>query len=216
VERVLPLVVAENAVVSKQRGRMLKLLSRVAEGETPNEADACWLRRLADQYRVDADPLTDADARARPQRRVAAVPTDPALAQAAHERSWGRSRFAREGNNLFGIWTFDESAGVVPKRRAVGKTRLVRKFRELRHSVRAYLHTLNTHPAYLGLRKIRAKLRQQGEPLKGTLLAAGLKRYSARGAAYVASMRAMISDNEPERYNQLRAGAGGGLALLDG
>ena len=150
------------------------------------------LRHLARRYRVSGDPVKDPRARDALLRRVDVIPVSLVLAQAANESAWGTSRFAREGNNLFGIWTWDESKGIVPKKRAPGHRHLVRRFDSIQESVRYYLHNLNSHPAYTQLRILRAHAREQGRPLRGSELAAGLTRYSARGEEYVRLIRQLI------------------------
>ncbi len=121
------------------------------------------------------------------------------MAQAANESAWGTSRFAQQGNNLFGIWLFGEGAGLVPEQRPEGATYRVRVFGSLSASVAGYMHNLNRGHAYGKLRRLRARMRRTHQPLDGEVLAQGLLRYSERGAAYVAEIQAMI------RHNQLRA-----------
>jgi Bax protein len=136
-------------------------------------------------------------------QRVDVVPVSLVLAQAAKESAWGRSRFAREGNNLFGEWCFTAGCGMVPRRRESGKTHEVETFPSVRAAVASYIHNLNSHPSYRMLRSIRASLREAGKPLNGLALARGLEAYSAQGSDYVASVRDII------RKNRLGRGEGG-------
>ncbi len=192
----LPLVLMENESLARTRHRMLSLLKNVESGAALSNNQKGWLRSLAGKYRVADDPITDPGARRMLRRRVDVLPVSLALAQAANESAWGKSRFAREGSNLFGIWTYDESEGMVPRKRTTGKKHLVRKFDSLRESVRFYMHTLNSHPAYDKLRDIRSRQRAQGLPLKGEALANGLEKYSARGEEYVRLIRGIIEHND--------------------
>ncbi|RMD80171.1 MAG: hypothetical protein D6809_01885 [Gammaproteobacteria bacterium] len=188
---VLPLVLAEDRRVAEER-RALRALLR--DGLPPAGSPARRrLEALARRYGVRE--LGSAAARRRLLRRVDEVPPALALAQAAMESGWGTSRFALEGNNLFGQWTRSERQGLVPARRPEGHRYAVRAFPDLRASVRAYLHNLNTHRAYRELRAVRARLRAQGRPLDAEALAAGLWRYSQRGLAYVAELQAIIRAN---------------------
>lgn len=68
----------------------------------------------------------------------------------------------------------------------------MRKFDSIGDSVRYYLHTLNSHPAYASLREIRAGMRANGQALDALMLAGGLTNYSARGEQYVELIRDMI------------------------
>lgn len=187
-----PLVETENRRLRSQRQRMLSLISRLEAKEDLASQDAQWLRALARKYRIEDNPLTREKARAALQRKVDVIPVSLALAQAANESAWGRSRFAKIGNNLFGIWTYDESKGIVPLKRAAGKKHLVRKFESVAESVRYYLFTLNSHPAYRELRDIRAEMRARNEPLDGWEIAKGLSKYSAKGQDYVRAIQQMI------------------------
>jgi Bax protein len=209
IETLLPVIEMENLRVLKQRERALQLLQQASLGRQP-EADAIqWLQQLAKSYRVEGDPLADAAAAAALQARVDAVPTGLALAQAANESGWGSSRFAQEANNLFGIWTYDPKQGIKPKQRASGKSHLVRVFDSLRQSVRIYLHTLNSHPAYKPLRSRRAQLRKDRLPLEAAVLADGLVKYSELGQDYVTIIKSVIRDNELERFDYTRIAAAG-------
>jgi Bax protein len=119
-----------------------------------------------------------------------------ALAQAANESAWGKSRFAREAQNLFGVWTYDESKGIVPKKRAKGARHLVRKYESMEESIAHYITLLNSHPAYEPLRVIRLEQRTQGNYPDGYAMARGLIKYSAKGEQYVAIIRSMINKNK--------------------
>lgn len=129
-------------------------------------------------------------------RRVDVIPTSLVLAQAANESGWGTSRFAREGNNIFGQWCFDEGCGLVPNKRGEDASHEVRAFASVDAAVRAYFRNLNTHPSYEDLRTLRASMRMQGLPLNSMVLARGLTRYSERGMDYVEELQAMIRVNE--------------------
>jgi Bax protein len=190
----LPLVLLENERLEALRARLHTALDA---GEAAGADTRRWLRGLADRYRVEGDPLVDTQAREALLARVDVIPPSLALAQAAIESAWGRSRFAREGRNLFGIWTWDAEQGIVPKRRPAGQSHYVRRFESLRDSVRYYLHNLNSHPAYAELRARRAAQRDAGAPLDSLALAEGLLRYSEKGLEYVRLIQGMI------RYNEL-------------
>lgn len=192
IESLLPLIETENQRILALRQDLLELSARLESGKPLGKAQRERLTQLARTYRVEGNPLKDGDVRAALISKVDSVPASLALAQAANESAWGKSRFAREGNNLFGIWTYDEDKGIVPRRRAPGKKHLVRKFDSIGDSVRYYLHTLNSHPAYASLREIRAEMRASGQAPDALMLAAGLTKYSARGEQYVELIRDMI------------------------
>lgn len=154
------------------------------------------ISKLASKYRVKGDPLVDVTARGEMLRKIDIIPSSLALAQAANESAWGESRFAQQANNLFGIWTYDQDKGLKPKRREEGKTHLVRIFDDFGESVRYYIYTLNSHPAYQELRQIRQQLRASKQIIDGRKLAAGLEKYSAKGQAYIELIQSLIEQNE--------------------
>lgn len=134
--------------------------------------------------------------------RVDVVPASLVLAQAAKESGWGTSRFAREGNNFFGIWCFYKSCGMTPERRDDGRFHEVAMFDTVEEGVRYYIRTINSHIAYDGLRETRAIARQQNEPFAGEELASGLLRYSERGLMYVNEIQSMIRYNQLQRFTR--------------
>ena len=192
-----PVVQAENQRVLAQRERVLAALRNLEAGDRISPWSRAWLGSMAERYRVDAtDPLAQARALA---KRVDLIPASLVLAQAALESGWGRSRFAREANNLFGEWCFTPGCGVVPARRPADRTYEVAAFDGVGASVRSYIDNLNTHPAYADMRRIRARLRAAGKAPDGHALAAGLSRYAAIGEQYVQRVRDVIRRNELEQ-----------------
>ena len=137
--------------------------------------------------------------------RVDAVPAGLALGQAAYESGYGTSRFAVEGNSLFGQWTYTGD-GIKPeqqRRESKGDHR-IKAFEWPFDSVRGYFVNLMTHPAYEDFRRLRAEMRSAGEPLESLRLANGLLRYSERGEAYVDSLKGIIRHNKLHMADGLR------------
>jgi Bax protein len=203
----LPMVLAENARILRQRELLVDIF-RADDLPTPDSPRGRILQGLLDEYRVPGDPAS-AEVRAELLRRVDMVPVALVLAQAANESGWGTSRFARLGNNLFGVWTYQAAEGIIPAARAEGETHAVRVFGSLRASVRAHLHNLNIGHAYGELRGLRAQIRAQGGTLDSLVLADGLARYSSRGEDYIGEIQAII------RANHLRAVRGANLREND-
>lgn len=195
IDKVLPFIAEENEAILKSRKWLKKIEKQYAAGTSISEQDLAQLKGMLERYQVEGDPA-DRAIRLKLLRRVDIIPTSLALAQAASESAWGKSRFAKEANNLFGIWTYDSSKGLKPKKRENGKKHFVRVFSNAGESVRYYMHLLNTHHAYKSMRTIRAELRAKKKPLEGTLLASGMLKYSARGEKYVKLLQSMIGKNE--------------------
>lgn len=195
---VLPLVLQVNEQIRADRRRLWSIRYRVRSGQPVDAVDRLWLVVASETYRVEAGDLETL------ARRMDIVPPSLALAQAAEESGWGTSRFVREGNAMFGQWTYADDQAMTPRDREAGKRHKVRRFETLLESVRAYARNLNTHRAYAGFRKARAALRSGGEPVSGSVLAGKLDRYSERGDAYVDAIRAIIRVNGLERLDDAR------------
>ena len=187
-----PMVLRANETIARQRA----FVEAMQQTRAWAEQDRKHLQDIAAEYAVTA-PQSAGDAAAFNTllRRVDVVPASLAMAQAAIESGWGTSRFASEGNALFGQWTWGDDA-IAPQR---VRTELgnygIRSFKTPFESIAAYMHNLNTHPAYKALRRMRAQARQQQQPLSGKALAAGLEKYSERGEAYVKEIRTLIRVN---------------------
>ncbi len=191
-----PMVEDENQRVLAQRDQ-LKMLQQKT---TFDVIETNWLTAMANYYRVDMQDDDQATITAL-LAQVDIVPVSLALTQAANESAWGTSRFAKKGNNLFGQWCFQKGCGIVPTGRPAGQSYEVARFDSPRHSVSAYVRNLNSNRAYLGLRQRRQQLRESNQFISGAELAAGLEKYSARGAEYVNELRAMIRVNQLAQYD---------------
>ncbi len=188
-----PLVLESNEDIMADRSRLLALAGR---GDR-SAADEAWLRDLARRYRVldEPDAPLDAETLARLQRRVDEVPPSLALAQAAVESGWSTSRFAAEGNALFGQWTWGED-GITPseQRGELGDYK-IRAFGSPEESIAAYMHNLNTHRSYAGFRSERERLRTADEALEGAKLAPTLTSYSEKGEEYTEMLLTVMRVN---------------------
>ncbi|MCF6337298.1 MAG: glucosaminidase domain-containing protein [Gammaproteobacteria bacterium] len=185
----LPIVLIENQRLREQR----ELAAWLLESGLPADGSLTrdWLNELAKQLRVRGD-LNEPSVREKILLRLDEIPPALALAQAAIETGWGSSRFALEGNSLFGQWTFGKTGGLTPNSRDADATHLVASFPDLRASVRAYMRNLNTGNAYHEFRTARAAIHAAGKPLGAYELAGYLHRYSARGEDYITEIRRII------------------------
>ncbi|MDY7026098.1 MAG: glucosaminidase domain-containing protein [Pseudomonadota bacterium] len=125
-------------------------------------------------------------------KKVDIVPASLTLSQAAIESAWGQSRFAKEGNNLFGVWCYTPGCGVKPLHRAPGDRHEVKRYESLLGSVEDYMLNLNRNRVYRKLRDARFNARDFGEKPLGADMAVGLKRYSALGTRYITMVRSVI------------------------
>ena len=189
IQAVLPIVLRVNEEIVADRWRLERLNDKLKWGGAIAPADREWLVDMAELYGVDPFDVQEL------LKRMDVVPPSLALAQSAEETGWGTSRFAREGNALFGQYTYNAKPGMVPARRDSDRRHRVRSHDDLLGAVRAYMHNLNSHWAYEDFRRRRAELRRDGGPVRGHVLAGELQGYSERRGAYVKSIRKIIRQN---------------------
>ena len=188
VQILLPIAQLENQRAAKHRRLGLFLLK---DNQWPkDERLANIAKNIALYYRVKTDNATLA--RQLLAKRADQIPEQLIIAQAAIESGWGSSRFALEGNSLFGQWSFEKGSGIVPADRQDGLSHQVKAFEDLQESVRSYMLNLNTNRAYRELRTSRAEMRKNGQTLNAHKLAEGLHRYSQRGESYVEELQQLM------------------------
>lgn len=195
-----PIVAKVNENVRKRRAAVLAVERRLDQADELDPEVAAWVEAMVERYRVDA--TTTAEQIDALKHRIDIVPVSLAVAQAGIESAWGTSRFARQGNNLFGKWCFSPGCGIVPARRPPTATYEVEAYDDVAGSVRSYIHHLNSHPIYEIMRERRATARAEQRPPTGTDLAAGLEFYSAKGNEYVEIIRHVIHTNDLETLAQ--------------
>ena len=181
---VLPLILNENDKITEDRKKLFKILGK----NFNTVGERVWLKRRFREYKID-----DQDS-GKLKMRMDIIPVSIALAQAANESGWGTSRFALEGNALFGQWTWSKK-GISPKNKDPDQSHKVLQFQILKASVRAYKNNLNTHNAYKEFRETRAKLRQENKRIIGLDLTKYLKNYASIGEKYVAIIEDIIENN---------------------
>ena len=193
IQIVLPLIVKENNNIRIDR----KTLFRVINKSNNSVAEKQWLEKKYKQYGVKSGDLSSLKV------RMDEIPVSLAIAQAAKETGWGTSRFAQEGNALFGQWTWS-GEGLKPKDADADKGHKVMKFNVLQASVRAYQRNLNTHRTYRDFRKARAELRDLNKPLDSMELSKYLNKYAETGNQYVEVLQKIIKQNNLKDFDDAR------------
>ena len=186
----------ENGSVSDLRLQLRNYADVIDSGAPLSGRERDWVADLAIAYNVDTDTTTDRVLVNELLLKVDVIPASIVLAQAANESAWGTSRFALEGNNVFGQWCFVEGCGIVPNRRVEGATHEVKSFDTIEDAIESYFLNINSHPLYIGFRQERARLRQLGQSLDPFLLVQELGRYSQRGENYIDEVQTMIRQND--------------------
>ena len=181
---VLPLILSENSKITEDRKKLFKILGK----NFNTVGERVWLKRRFKEYKIDDRDLSKL------KMRMDIIPVSIALAQAANESGWGTSRFALEGNALFGQWTWSKK-GISPKNKDPDQSHKILQFQVLKASVKAYKNNLNTHNAYKEFREVRAQLRQENKQIIGLDLIKYLKAYAADGERYVLIIEDIIEKN---------------------
>ncbi len=181
---VLPLIIEENLKIRFDRKKLFEILNK----NNTSKRDKGWLELKFKQYGVKNNDL------AKLKIRMDEIPVSLAIAQAAKETGWGSSRFAQEGNALFGQWTWS-GEGIKPLEIEKDKKHKVAKFKILKASVRAYQRNLNTHPSYKEFRIERAIQRDNDEKLDSLKLVNFLKKYAETGKEYTEVLKKIINQN---------------------
>ena len=188
---VLPLVVAENEKIETDRNYLLKVIR-----DNDSSEKLQWLKRKFKEYKVKDGDINELI------EKVDIVPTSIALAQAAKESGWGTSRFALEGNAIFGQWTWD-GVGIEPLDKSDDQGHKILKFPILRASVKAYITNLNTHPSYKNFREKRLMLRQSNKALSGIDLIHELENYAETGKEYTRILEQIIEQNDLQEFESV-------------
>ena len=196
INTLIPIIYSENLQILNDRKKILDWW-RESDGENfSRDFWPQWLFELSEKYGSSDSNLGNL------LMRVDIIPISLALAQSAIESGWGTSRYSREGNAVFGQYTFDESKGLKPKDRNENDEFFIKKFPNLSESVRSYLKNINTHLAYADFREERKKLRMSGENLSGYKLVNFLMDYSERREFYIKDVKEIMSSNNFQKYDK--------------
>ena len=198
----LPLIYNTNTSIMQERRMVINIEKKFARKElNKNETDE--IIRLSKKYKLDYSEINTKLFR-KLKQRINIIPVSLALGQAIIESGWGQSRFATEGNALYGQWTTSEDKGIIPQDRDEDKTHAVLKFKNLSESVEAYMFNINTHQAYYNFRVIR----RIDERIKYTdpisMKVKYLAAYAEIGDKYVDKLELMIASNNLQEFDRFK------------
>jgi len=181
---VMPLILDENNKILENRKKLFKILNK----STNSMGEKRWLKRRFKEYGIKKGDITELKV------RMDIIPASIAIAQAAIESGWGTSRFALEGNAMFGQWTWSKN-GIEPTEKSKNQDHKILKFSMLRSSVKAYKNNLNTHNGYKEFREKRAELRKNNKKISGLKLVNYLYNYAGTGKEYIEILKRAIDQN---------------------
>ena len=190
---VLPLVVAENDKILDDKIK----LKRITSKKMTSDKEKSWLRLKLREYKVKNSDIEELN------KRMDIIPVSIALAQAAKESGWGTSRFALEGNAIFGQWTWT-GQGIEPLNKGKNEGHKILRFPILRASVKAYKNNLNTHKGYSEFREKRHSIRKRNKTIKGLDLTDTLDRYAQTGKKYTDILEQIIKQNDLSDFETVR------------
>ena len=198
----LPLIYNTNTAIMQERRMVINIEKKFARKElNKNETDE--IIRLSKKYKLDYSEINTKLFR-KLKQRINIIPVSLALGQAIIESGWGQSRFATEGNALYGQWTTSEDKGIIPQDRDEDKTHAVLKFKNLSESVEAYMFNINTHQAYYNFRVIR----RIDERIKYTdpisMKVKYLAAYAEIGDKYVDKLELIIASNNLQEFDRFK------------
>ena len=193
IQIILPLVIDENNSIKLDRMKLFSILNKSKNTKT----EQVWLNMKFKQYGVVNKDLSTL------KIRMDEVPVSMAIAQAAKETGWGTSRFAQEGNALFGQWTWS-GRGIKPADAESDSTHKVMRFKFLQASVKAYQRNLNTHSSYKDFRSARAELRDKRKKLDSMILTEYLDKYAETGKEYVKILQQIIKQNDLKDFDDAK------------
>ena len=185
IQIILPLVIKENNYIKIDRIKLFSILNK----NKNTEKEKFWLNSKFKQYGVVNKDLSTL------KIRMDEVPVSMTIAQAAKETGWGTSRFAQEGNALFGQWTWS-GEGIKPLGADDGTTHKVMKFYVLQASIKAYQRNLNTHSSYKDFRSARAEMRDNKQKIDSIILTEYLDKYAETGKEYIKILQKIIKQNK--------------------
>ena len=192
---VLPLIVEVNRDIELKRNRLQNLREKLLISNTLNLNEHNWLINLAVEYSVNTKHVHKINIANELLKHIDIIPNSVAIAQAAKESGWGTSRFAKEGNALFGQWTYDNQKGLLPSERIDGEKHLIKSFINLRQSVVSYMKNINSHQAYKSFRETRAEFRDSNIPINPIILVHELSPY-AELPNYTNILQLIIENNQ--------------------
>ena len=196
----LPIIHESNRLILEDREMVINIEKKFLRADL-NENEVNETVRLAVKYKLDYSTI-DLKLYRDLKQRINIIPVSLALAQAIVESGWGQSRFALKGNALYGQWTTNEQKGIIPEDRDEDKTHAVRKFENLKQSVQAYMHNINTHRAYYSFRVVRriAERVQYTDPISAKVKF--LAAYAEIGQEYVDKLELIIESNKLREFDR--------------
>ncbi|MEN8136956.1 MAG: glucosaminidase domain-containing protein [Bacteroidota bacterium] len=183
----MPVVLRSNETILSKRNRIIDIYERYNDNRVVSGEELLWIDDLSEIYRTgekDFDALL---------KKVDMIPPSLIIAQAIVESGWGTSRFAIEGNSLFGEHFSNGAEGSFIS--ANNSDIKLRTFESIEKAVDRYCINLNRHRAYKEFREKRFISRQSSLKPSSIELAEALGSYSEKGSEYIINLKQIIRKN---------------------
>jgi Bax protein len=196
VEILLPLIQTENQKILNLRKKVIEIFNDPYFLLNPQKIS--FLSTVAKTYKIknilDKNEFL---------KKIDIIPPSLALAQAAIESGWGKSRFVRVANNIFGHWEYSNK-GIAPKSKYdnIDINYSLKIFPSLEASIKAYMLNLNRNPAYKEFRNLRFIYKSTNKKFSGLIAANTMKLYSQQEENYVKLLKQMIKQNHWDKFDK--------------
>lgn len=188
IDQILPAILIVRFQLENKGRKVKKIIEKIENGESLKHKEAQYADSLMKRFR--AKSYENLLIRLKPH------PTSLVLAQAVIESGWGRSRFALEGNNLFGVWTTSTDKNVIKSLYNRDEQQVfLKKYNNVAESIDHYFLTLGRHKAY---RRFRLK---RNEDVDVFDLIETLDNYSENGSEYTLLLKKVIKWNDLQKYD---------------
>lgn len=191
----LPLIDNENQKIMALREKIINIFND--PNLLLNTKELAFLAKVAKNYKIK-DILNEKEYLI----KIDKIPPSLALAQAAIESGWGKSRFVKEANNIFGHWEYSDD-GIAPKStyEHIKIAYSIKIFPSIEDSIRVYFRNLNRNLAYKEFRKKRAEFRKKHKLFTGIDASDTLKYYSQLKGEYISRLKNLITYNKWSKYD---------------
>ena len=179
-------VVQQEVLNNREIVKKLKLKKELTENEK------IYAEKLFKKYRTEYGKWNELES------KMIVYPASLILTQGAIESAWGTSRFFREANNAFGVWSTNPNEPRIAAKGSRGDfTPHLKKYDTLKDTVEDITLIISRSSAYTGIRKMIWEGKSPYE------IAGGLTKYSEEGKEYVRKVRSTLKYNNFHEYDNM-------------
>ena len=179
-------VVQQEVLNNREIVKKLKVKKELTENEK------IYAEKLFKKYRTEYGKWNELES------KMIVYPASLILTQGAIESAWGTSRFFREANNAFGVWSTNPNEPRIAAKGSRGDfTPHLKKYDTLKDTVEDITLIISRSSAYTGTRKMIWEGKSPYE------IAGGLTKYSEEGKEYVRKVRSTLKYNNFHEYDNM-------------